>query len=42
MLEVLRPATPGALMSWDMPKVLGRKAAADMPYGKEVRLTDLA
>lgn len=42
MLEVLRPATPGALMSWDIPKVLGRQAAADMPYGKEVRLTDLA
>lgn len=42
MLEVLRPATPGALMSWDMPKVLGKKAAHDMPYGKEVRSSDLA
>lgn len=41
MLEVLRPATPGALMSWDTPKVLGKKAAADMPFGKEVRLSDL-
>lgn len=42
MLEVLRPATPGALMSWDIPKVLGKKAVADMPFGKEVRLSDLA
>jgi N-acetylneuraminate synthase len=42
MLEVLRPATPGALMSWDAPKVLGKKAIADMPFGKEVRLSDLA
>lgn len=42
MLEVLRPAVEGALMSWDIPQVLGRKAAADMPFGKEVRLSDLA
>lgn len=42
MLEVLRPATPGALMSWDIPKVIGKKAVADMPFGKEVRLSDLA
>lgn len=42
MLEVLRPATPGALMAWDIPKVLGRKAAADLPYGKDIRPEDLA
>jgi sialic acid synthase SpsE len=42
MLEVLRPATPGALMSWDMPQVLGKKAAADLPFGKDLRWTDLA
>lgn len=42
MLEVLRPATPGALMAWDIPKVVGRKAANNMPYGKEVRESDLA
>jgi N-acetylneuraminate synthase len=42
MLEVLRPAVEGALMSWDIPQVLGRKAAADMPFGKEVRQSDLA
>jgi hypothetical protein len=42
MLEVLRPATPGALMSWDMPQVIGKKAAADLPFGKDLRWTDLA
>ncbi|MCW5877435.1 MAG: N-acetylneuraminate synthase family protein [Anaerolineales bacterium] len=42
MLEVLRPATPGALMAWDIPQVLGKKAAADLPYGKDIRPEDLA
>ena len=41
MLEVLRPATPGALMAWDMDAVIGKKARADMPHGKEVRSSDL-
>lgn len=41
MLEVLRPATPGALMAWDLPKVLGKKAASDLPFGKELRWEDL-
>jgi N-acetylneuraminate synthase len=41
MLEVLRPATPGALMAWDIPMVIGKKAAVDMPYGKDLRLSDL-
>ncbi len=41
MLEVLRPATPGALMAWDIPGVLGKKAVADLPYGKELRSSDL-
>lgn len=42
MLEVLRPATPGALMAWDIPQVLGKKAAADLPYGKDLRWDDLS
>ncbi|MCW5875564.1 MAG: N-acetylneuraminate synthase family protein [Anaerolineales bacterium] len=42
MLEVLRPATPGALMAWDIPQVLGKKAAADLPFGKDIRSSDLA
>src|SRR3990170_3704410 len=41
MLEVLRPATPGALMAWDIPKVLGKQAASDLPFGKELRWEDL-
>ncbi len=41
MVEVLRPATPGALMAWDIPQVLGKKARADMPFGKELRWSDL-
>lgn len=42
MLEVLRPATPGALMAWDMADVVGRKARVDLPFGKEIRPDDLA
>ncbi|MDH5507137.1 MAG: N-acetylneuraminate synthase family protein [Anaerolineae bacterium] len=41
MIDVLRPATPGALMSWDMNEVIGMRARVDMPYGKELRWTDL-
>ncbi len=41
MIEVLRPATPGALMAWDIPEVVGKKAAADLPFGKELRREDL-
>src|SRR3990172_3592348 len=33
MIEVLRPATPGALMAWDIPRVVGKKAAQDLPFG---------
>ena len=42
MLEVLRPATPGALMAWDLPSVVGKQAAADLPFGKEITPSDLA
>lgn len=41
MIDVLRPATPGALMAWDMDEVIGKKARTDMPYGKELRAWDL-
>ena len=41
MIEVLRPATPGALMSWDLDTVIGMKARHDMPFGKDLRWTDL-
>jgi sialic acid synthase SpsE len=42
MIEVLRPATPGALMAWDIPSVIGKRAVADIPYGKDLRLSDIA
>ena len=41
MVELLRPATPGALMSWDMEQVIGMKARADLPFGKDLQWTDL-
>ncbi|MBN2044449.1 MAG: N-acetylneuraminate synthase family protein [Anaerolineales bacterium] len=41
MIEVLRPATPGALMSWDLDQVIGMKARTDLPFGKELRWSDL-
>jgi len=41
MIEILRPATPGALMSWDLGRVIGMKARTDMPFGKDLRWTDL-
>ncbi|MEX2144533.1 MAG: N-acetylneuraminate synthase family protein [Anaerolineales bacterium] len=41
MLEVLRPATPGAIMAWELSRVLGKKAMTDLPFGKELRWEDL-
>ena len=41
MLEILRPATHGALMAWDIDKVIGRKAKSAMPFGKDIRTEDL-
>jgi len=41
MIDILRPATPGALMSWDLDQVVGMKARTDLPFGKELRWTDL-
>jgi len=42
MLEILRPAAPGALMAWDLPSVVGKSAAADIPFGKDIQTSDLA
>jgi N-acetylneuraminate synthase len=41
MIDILRPATPGALMYKDLDHVIGKKARADMPFGKDLRWTDL-
>jgi sialic acid synthase SpsE len=41
MIDVLRPATPGAIKPDQIPNVIGTKALIDMPFGKELRWTDL-
>lgn len=41
MIGVLRPATPGAILPYEIPAVLGTWALADIPVGKELRWTDL-
>ena len=41
MIDVLRPATPGAIKPDQISNVIGTKALIDMPLGKELRWTDL-
>ena len=41
MVEPLRPAVPNALMAWDIDAVIGKKALIDMPYGKELRWSNI-
>lgn len=41
MLEVLRPATPGAMMAWEIDNVIGKKAKTDLPFGRDIRESDL-
>ena len=41
MVELLRPATPHALMAWDLDKVVSMKARKDLPFGKDLQWTDL-
>jgi sialic acid synthase SpsE len=41
MLDVLRPATPGAIMPYEIEAVLGCKTLSDIPAGKELRWVDL-
>jgi len=41
MIDVLRPATPGAIKPDQIPNVIGARALTDMPLGKELRWTDL-
>jgi N-acetylneuraminate synthase len=37
MIDVLRPATPGAILPDQVDKVIGMKAISDIPAGKELR-----
>jgi sialic acid synthase SpsE len=41
MIDVLRPATPGAIKPNEISNVIGTKALTDLPKGKELRWTDL-
>jgi sialic acid synthase SpsE len=41
MIDVLRPATPGAIKPHQIMDVIGTKALHDIPEGKELRWTDL-
>ncbi|OGO25221.1 MAG: N-acetylneuraminate synthase [Chloroflexi bacterium RBG_16_51_16] len=41
MIDVLRPATPGAIKPDRIAEVIGMKALIDLPYGKELNWADL-
>lgn len=41
MIDVLRPATPGAIKPDEIYDVVGKRSLVDLPYGKELRWTDL-
>lgn len=41
MIAVLRPATPGAILPYDIGEVIGTRALADISEGQELRWTDL-
>jgi N-acetylneuraminate synthase len=41
LVDVLRPATPGAFLPYEIQAVLGARALTDIPAGKELRWTDL-
>ena len=41
MIDVLRPATPGAISPYEIEAVIGTGAAPDIPAGKELRWVDL-
>ncbi len=41
MIDVLRPATPGAIKPYEIPDVIGTRALHDFESGQELRWTDL-
>ncbi len=41
MIDVLRPATPGAIKPNQIDAVLGKRTLVDLPFGKDLRWTDL-
>ena len=41
MIDVLRPATPGAIKPYELPNVIGTRALQNILLGKELRWTDV-
>lgn len=41
MIDVLRPATPGAIMPFEIKQVIGKKALHKIPTGKELRWEEI-
>jgi N-acetylneuraminate synthase len=41
MLDVLRPATPGAIKPDQIPAVIGTRALVDLAQGQDIHWTDL-
>jgi N-acetylneuraminate synthase len=41
MIDVLRPAAPGAIKPAEISAVIGTRAIQAIPFGKELRWTDL-
>ena len=41
MIDVLRPATPGAILPNEIQSLIGLKALVDLPMGKELRWGEL-
>lgn len=41
MIDVLRPAAPGAIKPSEIEAVIGTRALSGLPYGRELRWTDL-
>jgi sialic acid synthase SpsE len=41
MISVLRPATPGAIMPYEIDAVIGKRSLADIPAGKELRWVEV-
>jgi len=41
MIDVLRPATQGAILPYEINNVIGTEAAVDIIFGKELRWTDI-
>jgi sialic acid synthase SpsE len=41
MIDVLRPATPGAIKPDEIEAVIGKHALVNLPFGKELRWTSL-